>query len=459
MSLLSRFEEFLTHNALVKHGTGVLVAVSGGVDSMVLLNLFRAIASEWDLTLSLAHINHGLRGEESDGDEEFVRDFAIEAGLQIFSTRIDIPEFQSIHHVSRQEAARTLRYEFFERARHEAGADVVATAHHADDNAETVLMNALRGAGIRGLTGIPMRREPGIIRPLLFASRADIEAYAHDHGIRYRQDSSNTSRTYRRNSLRLDVLPALGRELQTDAVKSLNRLSSLMRSLNDLVARETARVSPAVIFSSGERTTIAVGPLRAQPLFLQEELVLSVLRRLEIEPSESKVTSVLALCDQPSGRVIDLSGRYHVLRDRDTLIVSARESVTFEREIEIGGTYDFPGFRFSVQPAVSVPRTFGGSQDTAYADADLLGRRLVLRSWREGDWFIPLGMSGRKKLSDFFVNSKISRVRKPEIPILESDGAIVWICGLRLDNRFRVSPSTRRAVQLIYEPKEQPHAT
>ncbi|GJQ19902.1 MAG: tRNA(Ile)-lysidine synthase [Bacteroidia bacterium] len=458
MSLLSRFEEFLTQNALVERGTGVLVAVSGGVDSMVLLDLFRTIASEWDLTLSLAHMNHGLRGEESDGDEEFVKNFALEAGLRIFSTRIDIPGFQSTRHLSRQEAARILRYEYLQRARKEAGADVVATGHQANDNAETVLMNALRGAGIRGLSGIPLRREPGIIRPLLFASRADIEAYAHDRGIRYREDSSNLSRAYRRNSLRLDILPVLGKELQTDPVKSLNRLSSLMRSLNDLVERESARVSPTVIFSTSERTIIALEPLRAQPLFLQEELVLSVFRKLEIEPSESKVASVLALGDQPSGRVIDLSRRYQVLRDRDALIVSARELVTFEQEIKIGGTYDFPGFRFSVQPTISVPRTFGKSRDTAFADADLLGNRLVLRSWREGDWFIPLGMHGRKKLSDFFVNSKISRVRKPEIPILESDGAIVWVCGLRLDNRFRVSPATRRAVQFIYEPKEQTDA-
>lgn len=455
-SLKDRFEEFLGRHGLVTRGRGMLVAVSGGVDSMVLLDLFRRIAPSWDLSLSIVHVNHGLRGTESDGDEEFVRTVAASASFPFFSTRLDIPRYQEMHGVSKQEAGRSLRYEFFENTRRETGSASVATAHHADDNAETVLMNALRGAGVRGLSGIPLRREPAVIRPLLFAFRSEIEAHARAHGIRYREDSSNASRAYTRNHLRLDVLPALSSELNTDASRSLNRLSATMRSLASLIALETERIGPSVIRRSADGIAVVVEALREQPGFLQEELMLSVLRMLDIEPNQQKVDAMIALCDQPSGRSLDLSGRHALLRDRDTLVTFRRDVEGFHRDIEVGPEYDFPGFRFSVRPLPSVPRRFDHPAGTEFADADRLGDRLVIRSWAEGDWFIPLGMDHRKKLSDFFVNARVSRAEKRSVPILESDGTIVWVCGLRLDNRFRISASTRRAVQLTYETKGQP---
>ncbi|MBI4418069.1 MAG: tRNA lysidine(34) synthetase TilS, partial [Ignavibacteriales bacterium] len=380
-TLKSRFEDFLTGNALVDRGNGVVVAVSGGVDSMVLLDLFRCIARTWRLTIAVAHINHQLRGAESDADEEFVRAIAGEAGLRFLSTRINIPEYQSAHGVSKQEAGRALRYQFLEHARLETGSQHVATAHHADDNAETVLMNALRGAGIRGLSGIPLRREPAIIRPLLFAYRSEIEAYAKERRIPYREDSSNTSRSYVRNILRHDVLPALGREFQTDAIRSLNRISALMRSLGELLVTETAKVSASVISQDGGQTALSVAALRALPVVLQEELVLSFLRLLEIEPTEQKVAAILGLCDQPSGRSIDLSAQYSILRDRQSLVVFHRETNEFQRDVQIGPDYDFPGFTFSVRPLPSVPDRFDHPPGMEYADADRLGRRLTLRSW------------------------------------------------------------------------------
>lgn len=456
-SLQDRFEKFLERHELVTRGTGTLVAVSGGVDSMVLLDLFRRIAPSWKLSLSIVHVNHGLRGRESDDDEAFVRTTAASASLPFFSTRLDIARYQETHGVSKQEAGRALRYQFFETVRRETGAACVATAHHADDNAETVLMNALRGAGVRGLSGIPIRREPAVIRPLLFAFRSEIEAHGRTYGIPYREDSSNTSRAYTRNHLRLDVLPTLSSDLNTDAARSLNRLSATMRSLASLIASEAERIAPSVVRSTSDGVSIAVDGLRSQPRFLQEELMLSVLRGLAVEPTQHKVEAMLALCDQPTGRSLDLSGTFALLRNRDTLVTFRRDVREFRRTIEVGPRYDFPGFRFSVRPLPSVPSRFDHPPGMEFADADRLGEHLVLRSWTDGDWFIPLGMDHRKKLSDFFVNARVSRPEKRSIPILESDGAIVWVCGLRLDHRFRISSSTRHAVQLTYETRNLPN--
>ncbi|HEX9614229.1 MAG TPA: tRNA lysidine(34) synthetase TilS, partial [Bacteroidota bacterium] len=397
------------------------------------------------------------RGEESDGDEIFVRTYADSAGLPFLSERIDVAAYQASHAISKHEAARALRYAAFERARAETVSRSVATAHHADDNAETVLMNALRGAGVRGLAGIPIRREPGsIIRPLLFAYRNDITAYTQARGIKYREDSSNTSRLYTRNRMRHEVIPFLSEDLQTDAARSLNRISSLMRSLQDILSAETATFAASAVSVDPKRatTSVSIAGLKRHPLFVQDELMLFVLRSIGVEPTTQKIQACLALCDQPTGRSLDLSARWMVLHDRNNLVFSKpRKAETFERQIEIGHEYEFPEFRISLRELPEVPARLAHPPFREFADADRLGSRLLVRSWREGDWFIPLGMSGRKKLSDFFVNNKVPRTDKHSTPILESNGEIVWVCGLRLDQRFSITPATRKAVELTYHPR------
>ncbi len=377
--------------------------------------------------------------------------------LPIFSEHADVSGYQKLHGISKQEAARDLRYQFFERARTAMKAEVVATAHQADDNAETVLMNALRGAGVRGLSGIPIHRQEGsIIRPLLFARRSEIEKYSNEAGVRFREDSSNRLTDSTRNSFRHLLLPALSMELHADVVQSLNRVADSMRSLSDEIGSALEKTLKEVVSEGGGNTVVAIPALRALPLYLQEETALHVFRRLAIEPSVSKVLLLLGLCDQPTGRTLHLSGNWHALRDRDQLVIHPAEAgAAFEHEIQVGREYSVQGFRFASDTLESVPHRFPLSPETEVVDGGLLGKHLVLRSWRDGDSFVPLGMKESKKLSDFFVNQKVSRRQKHQTPILESDGTIVWVCGLRLDNRFRVTPTTRSAVRLRYSPIAQ----
>lgn len=437
----------------MKPGASVVLAVSGGVDSMVMLHLFAEMSSEWNLRLAVAHVNHQLRGEESMGDEAFVEKSAKSLHIPFYTTRIDTLAYAGANHVSKQEAARQLRYDFLEQVRLRTKSDCVATAHQADDNAETVLMNALRGTGIRGLAGIPIRRDPGnIIRPILFARRREIEEYAKGHQIAFRSDSSNESVKYRRNYLRRNVIPLLESSGKSDFVTSLNRLSQLMRQLDRLLSAEVQQTLGTILSQHEDGGySLNIAELRSKPQYLQEGIVLEVLRKLGAEVESGKVLKVFELCNLTTGSQLQLSKSLHVYRDRDRLaFVQPREEAPLNQAVSLGQSYTLPYFRFSLSMPIPRPPSLGSCRDIEFVDAGKLGERLVLRSWQEGDWFIPLGMKSRKKISNFYVDEKIPLAVKPRVPIFESDGTIVWICGRRLDERFKVTDQTRHVVRLEF---------
>jgi len=459
-SLENQFAHQVKLPGLVVPGSTIVLAVSGGIDSMVMLNLFAAFRAEWNLHLAVAHINHQLRGSESDGDEAFVRRAALLIEIPFFSKRVDTLGQAANSHLSKQEAARNLRYEFFEEVRQQLKADCVATAHHADDNAETVLMNALRGAGIRGLSGIPERREPGrIIRPLLFARRREIEQYANECKIEFRADSSNESTKYRRNYVRQTIIPMLESSSESDVVALLNKISHLMRQLDAMVSAEVQASLDESAFSADDgEGSIAISMLRSKPHYLQEGIILEVLRKMGAEVEADKVHRVLGLCDLETGRVVQLSKTLHVYRDRNQLaFVRPGKAALLHQAVSLGGSYSLLDFRFSLSVPISRPASFGSDHQVEFVDAGKLGEHLLLRSWQDGDWFIPLGMKTKKKVSDFFVDEKIPLAQKRNVPILESDETVVWICGRRLDDRFKITPDTKSVVRLEFNPTSSHH--
>ncbi len=454
-TLANQFAHRAKLSGLVVPGSTIVVAVSGGIDSMVMLHLFAAFRTEWNLHLAVAHINHQLRGDESDGDEAFVRQAAELLEIPFFCKRVDTLGHAADTHLSKQEAARNLRYEFFEEVRQQLNADCVATAHQADDNAETVLMNALRGAGVRGLSGIPERREPGrIIRPLLFARRKEIELYAGDLKIEFRADSSNESTKYRRNYLRQNIIPMLEASSESDVIASLNKLSHLMRQLDTMISAEVkASLDESAFSAENGEASIAISMFRSKPHHLQEGIILEVLRKIGAEVESDKVHRVLGLCDLKTGSMVQLSKTLHVYRDRDRLsFVRPGEAALLHQTVSLGDSYSLGNFRFSLSVPISRPASFSSDRQVEFVDAGKLGEHLLLRSWHDGDWFIPLGMKTKKKVSDFFVDEKIPLVHKRSVPILESDGTVVWICGRRLDDRFKITSDTRSVVRLEFNP-------
>lgn len=460
LSLWERLSEFIRAENLLHRGDTLLLAVSGGVDSMVMLDLFARIAPAWDFQLSVAHINHQLRAAESDADEAFVQKAAGDYGIPFYSTRVDTLGYAHAHHIGTQEAARRLRYEFFSALARSLNA-LVLTAHHANDNAETVLMNVLRGAGVRGLGGIPIRRD-FIARPLLFAYRHEIEEYAREFGIPFRTDSSNEKLEYRRNVVRTILLPHLEHAGFPDAVRTLNRLARAMRLLGEHIQNEVDRVLPLI---SGDDPfslfSLHIGRLMAMATNLRDEVILAVLRRLAVEPTADRVHRILQLCTKPSGSRCDVGRGIVAYRHRDELLFfRPADYQPFEVSVRPETSYASARFEFEMHVAQFVPNHFPADHERAFVDADKLGRSLTLRSWRHGDWFVPLGLQAKKKLSDFFTERKLPPVLKSIIPVLESDGAIVWVCGERIDDRFKITPQTRRVLELHYHlrhPQQQRH--
>ncbi|MGB2868831.1 MAG: tRNA lysidine(34) synthetase TilS [Bacteroidota bacterium] len=452
VNLEEKLEAFIHEQHLLSPGQSLVLAVSGGVDSTVMLSLFAGLSRRWKLKITVAHVNHGLRGEESDGDEEFVQHAASTLGVPFFAERVPTLDYAHAHKVSKQEAARTLRYEFLEKIRAQASADAIATAHQANDNAETVFLNLLRGTGVRGLAGIPVRRDPGaVIRPLLFAYRSELEEYATSQNIAYREDSSNKSTAYTRNLVRQVVLPGLQQQLGSDIWTSLNRVSSVMRGLEQSLSLAVGQKLPAMIRESENRLAVSLPLLMAEPEYLQEEILLALLRREGVEPSAEKVLNLLRLCSQPTGRSIRLTDKLAAYRNRDDLVFGPPlEDSPFDQPVVIGGTYTFGKFTFSIGEPEPVPSSLVRKEPYELADADRLKDGLVLRTWRPGDWFVPLGMNTRKKVSDFLIDEKVPLFEKSEIPVLESQSEIVWVCGKRLDDRFKIRENTRSVVKLFY---------
>jgi tRNA(Ile)-lysidine synthase len=456
-SLEVKFEKYNQRHQLIAQEQSILLAVSGGVDSMVMLHLFSSLREQMKLRLSVIHVNHQLRGEESMGDEKFVLEMSGFYYIPFYCEHIDVISYAHELGLSKQLAARNLRYECFERIRGKAGADAVATAHHADDNAETVLLNIVRGTGIRGLAGIPPKRESGcIIRPLLFATRKEIETYAVEKGIKYRNDSSNRSLAYRRNELRHNILPALQKR-NPDIVKTLNYIADKMQDVNKKMHRIVDVTMLSIMRKDSQgRLKLNVKKLKLKPDFLWDEIFVELLHRMDIEPTEKKVSALRRLCTQPTGRIIELSGRFTACHDRDYIVFKiADDQQPNIKQVEFGKSYDYNNYLVSISTPESVPTTYTGNHEVEYIDADRLGKQLVLRPWHAGDWFIPLGMSNKKKLSDFFTDQKVPRYQKSSVPVLESDGTIVWVCGKRLDDRFKLTDLTQKAIRLTCQPSNR----
>lgn len=448
-------EQYIRQHRLLQSGDRILATVSGGVDSVVMLDVLLSLKDRWNLTVAVAHFNHQLRGEESDADEAFVRQLCSERNLECFVEHADTHSVARDQRKSIQAAARDLRYEFFATVRSKHGFTKIATAHNADDNAETLLLNLIRGAGVRGLSGIPvLRSDLNVIRPLLGTSRSEIELYAKHRSLTFRTDSSNLHDHYARNFVRHAVLPLLKNHLNPNLTSTLNRTAALFRDLDAFVVNTTSEVLKNVIEKeTPEWLILKIEELQKLPSYLQEySLLIASQRFAQGEVDFSSVRSLMNLTVAETGSLYSLTKDCIVVRDRNRLVFRrSGGEIPFSYRIEANKLYQFDRFWFASSPSDSFQKIDNGLIE--FVDADRLGNNLVLRNWKEGDWFYPLGMEGKKKLSDFFIDAKIPIYEKHSIPVLEADGSIVWVCGRRIDHRFRVSESTRHILKLEYLPR------
>lgn len=455
-AFLTRFHEYCLRRRLIEERFKIIAAVSGGVDSTVLLDLLAREQEAFGLTVIVAHFNHQLRGEESDADEQLVSQRARHYGYELYVERANTAEYAKHHKLGIQEAARRLRYEFFDKLLTSSGFDRVATAHNADDNAETILFNLFRGAGVQGISGIPVFREDKkIIRPLLFAQRSDIDQYALHEQIPFRKDSSNDKDYYTRNFIRHNIIPPVRENINPSVVPTLHRTSELFRELEAFLTY-TARqhFDLMVAKKSKDELQLSIPRLRSNPVLLQQYLIMhagETVTRKKLEYDQ--VSAILDLTEGLTGSWVQLSKDHVVFRDRDNLVLRKTEPTPeFRITVLPNHMYEFNKFRFSSEMLEKAMPPVNGGGEAEYIDADRIEKEeLVLRSWSEGDAFVPLGMKAKKKISDFFVDAKIPIYEKHQFPILETkDGEIVWVCGQRIDDRFKITGDTKRVLKLEF---------
>jgi tRNA(Ile)-lysidine synthase len=452
-SLLHALKEFIHRHRLIEPGDKLVLAVSGGIDSMTLLDLFHRLQKTYKLELVVAHCNHQLRGTESELDEQFVRDRAKECGLESYIECVNTKGIAESLHRSIQETARELRYKFLKELRDSLGFNYIVTAHQADDNAETILFNFLRGSGVHGLSGIPFRRtDAHIIRPLVFATREQIVAYSQQRKLAFREDSSNKKTVYTRNFIRHELLPLIRENINPNVTATINRSAEIFQALEEFLASEIDKAYPAIVISRNEHALhLDREKIASHPPFLREYLLKRAVQ--EITPGEldfSTVKSLVGILNAETGAYHSLPGDIVFYRDRNSIIIKKLPPRSeFSYSIEPGKQCECRTFRLQVEAVSTAEITKDPCVE--FIDADTLGSTLTVRNWKHGDWFVPFGMKQKKKLSDFFVDAKIPLFEKETIAIVESDHDIVWVCGYRLDNRYRITPATKKILRMEYQ--------
>ncbi len=449
----NRFEAFTRKHQLISENDKIIVGVSGGIDSAVLLDLLIELRGRTHLEVAVAHVNHRLRDEESDEDEKFVRKLAEEYGIECFVHAADTRAFMVEHKTSLQVGAREIRYKFFETVKILKNFTKIATAHNANDNAETVLFNLLRGSGANGLGGIPVKRG-GIIRPLLFAERAEIEQYAKLKSLKFREDSSNLKNYYTRNYIRHSILPEIREKVNPGIVGTLNRTGEIFQELGYFINNEVRVLYHSIAKNfDGMKLVLDIFKLKNSLLFIQENIIMVALKDfVQGEVDYAKVHAIMDLVNSETGSSIEIGKNVVVYRDRYNLVFirNPREQAEFVAEIIPGKKYEFEEFYFNSDVVDRKEVHFSLSPVVEFVDADLAGEALTLRNWHQGDWFMPLGMKGRKKVSDFLIDSKIPVYQKNNVLVLSNKDGIIWVCGLRVDDRFKLKEETRRILKLEF---------
>lgn len=437
--MVTKVQEYIVHHKLFTKQSKVLVGLSGGPDSMVLIHLLMQLG----YNCIAAHCNFHLRGKDSDKDVAFVSKWCTENNIPLFTIDFDTEEYAATNKISIEMAARELRYNWFEKLRLEQNADVVGIAHHQDDSVETILINLIRGTGIKGLTGIPIVNKH-IVRPLLQVSRRQIMEYLSSNKVPYVIDHTNEEEMYTRNIIRLKVLPTLKKlnpSVKNSIITTSNNLKEAEKIYNGYINQAIEEVL--------NNNLIDIAKLKET--YSPQSVLFEILSPIGF--TSSVIEDISNNLDSIPGKMYHADG-FRLLKDRDYLIISDIELGELQNKdkeylIYADSTDKNLPFSLTVHKEEYTPEfEIKRNKAILHCDIDKLAFPLTLRRWKEGDWFVPFGMKGKKKLSDFFSDNKFSIFQKEETWVLLSDNDVVWIVNHRADNRFRITEATNTVYTL-----------
>lgn len=460
---------YIRDNDLIKKGDRVLVALSGGPDSVCLLNLLFELKEKLNIDIAAAHLNHLLRGEDAFMDEEYVRNICEGMGIKCFIRRVDINEYAKEHKLSSEMAGRNVRYDFFDEVLKEEGYNKIATAHNANDQAETILFRLMRGTGLEGLGGIKAFRENKVIRPILCLSRKEVEEYIKQKNLCPRVDKTNFEKIYNRNKIRLDILPYIKENFNEDIIQTLNRMSLLLQKDNEFLENLSLDLYNKYCVECSDYFIIK------KEIFKEEEVLINrVLRHAIVKFSKlnydfemKHIYNIFYLSKNNSGKTLDLpNGIYaeNIYGDIYIKNKTSKSNIKCEKEEiilakdNINKTivkfYNLEIQFFILDNFKKDKINLDENKLIKYFNFDRINKDISIRYRKNGDKIVPLGMNGNKKLKDIFIDMKIPKEERDNIPILCFDEKIAWIVGIRTSEEYKLTNKSKNILKVVIERKE-----
>lgn len=444
---------------MLEKGDRVLVGLSGGPDSLALLHVLIGIKEMYDLHICAAHVNHSLRGQESDDDQRFVEEFCRSWGMPVYVLKVDIKEISKNNKISLEEAGRIARYQFFNNTLEKIDAQKIAVAHNANDNAETVLMRIIRGTGIEGLAGIKPVRD-NIIRPLIEITREEIEEYCSVNQLSPRIDSSNKENKYTRNKIRLKLIPYLKDEFNKNIVDTVNRMSNLSSIDNKIINDLISNILQEIIISQNEEYIILnLDKINKQPKYIIPKLIRKAIYLIKGDLVEIEYTNledtVKFIFQSKTGSMLHLPHNIKIKKSYNELIIYKnyikKNGNKYNYPLIIPGITNICEGEFKIESYLEDTKSQTNTNKYIQVfDYDLIKEGLFIRTRKEGDLITPKGMKGTKKLKDYFIDKKVPKDDRDSIPIVSKGNEIIWIVGYCINDKYKVNENTKNKLVLKY---------
>lgn len=454
--MLSRVKKTIKKYNMISNHDKVVLGVSGGMDSVTLLHIMHNLKEELEIQLHVAHLDHQFRGEESRQDAEFVQQLCTQWGIPYTLLEYDVPAYIKKTKLSPEEAARQIRYNFFEQVAKDNKANKVALAHNANDNAETILFNFMRGSGLDGLCGIPPVRDSFYIRPLIEIYRREIEIYMKENNLQFRLDKTNLEKIYTRNKIRLELIPYLEKEFNPNLLSILNRTSKVALAENEYLKEVNQNILAQIARIEKGQAFLQLREFLKQPIALQRRIIKSTFANVSGGDLEFKhIEEVIRFAQKGgSGDRIDLPGNFSLLKDYENLIINHKKEVfneEFAYQILIPGETIIQETKSKIKTEIidisrEVPEY--NNPNVTYIDYEKIPPNIVVRNRRIGDVFSPLGTQGHKKLKNFFIDCKISREMRNNIPVIATGKEIIWVAGFRVSEHWKINWETKKVLKL-----------
>jgi tRNA(Ile)-lysidine synthase len=441
---------FIQNHNLISTGDKILIGLSGGPDSVFILNFLLKYKRKYKIEIGAMHINHMIRGKEADADEDFCKNLCLRSVIRFHSVKRNVPSFAKHNKISTEEAAREIRYEELERCRKEFGYDKIATGHTCSDNAETVLLNMIKGAGIKGLSGIPINRG-NIIRPILSIGKDEILEYLAKNKIEFLIDKTNLSNVYERNIIRNELFPLIKKYLNPKIEQTLFKSSSVLKSQSILVQSAIRLISETIVSKKDEQVELSISELKKIDQNLWSELIkYTIDKNFQLQSSFADCLKIASLVSKQTGKNINILNNIVALKERDKILIyrkgdhKKRESV----EGKVGKTIKIGQKKIKLEIVDKNSIRYSTDKNIEYISADKISDRFILREWKAGDKFYPLGTKGSKNVSDFLNDKKVSSFEKNRQLVLLNDNRIIWVVGYQIDNRFKITDQTKKVLKL-----------